>query len=94
MRKLAFCICENKGADQFSLYRYPSKSESSNLKPIFCGCTSLFVSDLVGNLDDRFSCDEAHNVLGANLGLFLNGDVPVMEDLGAAEEIRCVFDDN
>ena len=40
------------------------------------------MSDLVGNPDDRLTCDEAHNVLGANLGLFLKEDVPVMEDLG------------
>ena len=28
------------------------------------------MSNLVGNLEDRFCCDEAHN-LGANLGLLL-----------------------
>ena len=27
---------------------------------IFCGCTARFVSDLVGNPDDRFSHNEAH----------------------------------
>ena len=26
---------------------------------IFCGCTAWFVSDLVGNPEDRFSRDEA-----------------------------------
>ena len=31
-------------------------------KPLttFCGCTDQFVSDLVGNPEDRFSHDEAH----------------------------------
>ena len=28
----------------------------------FCGCTARFVSDLVGNPEDRFSCDTAHIV--------------------------------
>ena len=27
---------------------------------IFCGCTAWLVSDLVGNLEDRFSHNEAH----------------------------------
>ena len=27
---------------------------------IFCGCTAWFVSDLVGNSEDRFSQNEAH----------------------------------
>ena len=33
-----------------------------NFKPltIFCGCTALFVSELVGNPKDRFSHDAAH----------------------------------
>ena len=41
MRKTAFCICEDKDADQLR----------SNFKPptIFCGCTARFVSNLVGN---------------------------------------------
>ena len=32
-----------------------------NFKPLatFCGCTARFVSDLVGNAEDRFSHDEA-----------------------------------
>ena len=32
----------------------------SNFKPlaIFCGCTALFVSDLVGNPEDSFSRDK------------------------------------
>ena len=35
-----------------------SKSQM-NFKPpaIFCGCTARFVSDLVRNPEDRFSCD-------------------------------------
>ena len=36
-----------------------------NLKPlaIFCGCTAVFMSDLVGNPEDRFSYNEAHLIL-------------------------------
>ena len=74
MRKTAFCICEHKDADQLLGYsvadqrlcfRYInstmallSKSEISSLA-IFCACTALFVSDLVGNPVDRFSRDTA-----------------------------------
>ena len=75
MRKPAFCICENKGADQLHVnhaanqrlcFRYiESKVQSlyfRNLKAlaIFCGCTVRFVSDLVGNPKDRFSRDADH----------------------------------
>ena len=49
MRKPAFCTCENKGADQLC--------GNPNFKPlaIFCGCSVWFVSNLVGNPEDRFS---------------------------------------
>ena len=38
-------------------------SKSRNLKPltIFCGCRALFVSDLIGNSDHRFSHAAAHS---------------------------------
>ena len=73
MRKHVFCICETKAADQVtaqlisafvfatqivqSLYFY-----NQNFKPlaILFGCTAPFVSDLVGNPEDRFSHDAAH----------------------------------
>ena len=73
MRKPAFCICENKDedqlrgnreADQRLCFRYTDstipllpKSEIKALA-IFCGCTARFVSDLVGNPEDRFSHNE------------------------------------
>ena len=73
MRKSAFCICENKDADELRgnceadqrlCFRYRDstilllpKSEISSI----CGCTARFVSDLVGNPDYRFSHNEAHN---------------------------------
>ena len=40
----------------------------SEIKPlaIFCGCTARFVSDLVGNPEDRFSHDAAHMCPGKN----------------------------
>ena len=71
MRKPAFCICENKYAVQLPSYcaadplhrlSNPSTSSIRNFKPlaIFCGCAARFVSDLVGNPEDRFSRDEAH----------------------------------
>ena len=76
MRKPAFCICENKDADQlrgnreadqrlcFSLHRYynPSSILIRNFKPlaIFCGRTAQFVSGLVRNPKDRFSHNEAY----------------------------------
>ena len=75
MRKPDFCICENKDADQLRgdreadqrlCFRYidstiPLLSKFRNFKPlaIFCGCTVRFVSDLVGNPEDRFSQNEA-----------------------------------
>ena len=79
MRKPAFCICENKDADQFPgnreadqrlCFRYidstiPLLSKIRNFKPlaIFCCCTARFVSDLVGNPEDRFSQNEAQFML-------------------------------
>ena len=75
MRKPAFCICENKDADQLCgnrtadqrlCFRYTDstisllpKSEKFKSLTIFCGCTAWFVSDLVGNPEDRFSHNEA-----------------------------------
>ena len=72
MRKPDFCICENKDADQLRgdceadqglCFRYmdstipllPKFQASSYL----LSCTAWFVSDLVGNPEDPFSCDEA-----------------------------------
>ena len=60
-----FCICGNKDADQHLCFRTrivnPSSILIRNCKPlaIFCGCTARFVSDLVGNPEDRFSHNEA-----------------------------------
>ena len=75
VRKSAFCICENKDADQLRgnreadqrlCFHYTdstipllSKSENSKSLNIFCGCTARFVSDLVRNPEDRFSHNEA-----------------------------------
>ena len=67
MRKLAFCICENKDAVQLGCNPYynPPTSYIRNFKPliIFSGCTAQFVSDLVGNPEDGFSHDTANIVL-------------------------------
>ena len=32
---------------------------------VFCGCAALFVSDLVGNPKDKFSCDAAPSLYGS-----------------------------
>ena len=76
MRKPDFYICENKNADQLRgnreadqrlCFRYTDSTitllpTSEFFKPlaIFYGCTARFVSDLVGNPEDRFSHNEAH----------------------------------
>ena len=71
MRKPAFCICENKDADQLCgnreadqrlCFRYTDSTIA--LLPKYgilnlCGCTFPFVWDLVGNPEDRFSQNEA-----------------------------------
>ena len=73
VRKPAFCIFENKDADQLRgkrlCFRYTDstiplllKSEISNPLAIFCGYTARFVSDLVGNPEDWFSHNEDHIV--------------------------------
>ena len=61
MRKPAFCICKNKGAnqphdnraaDQHLCFRYKDRTipllPKSNFKPlaIFCGCTARFMSEV------------------------------------------------
>ena len=77
MRKPAFCICENKDADQLRGNREADQRLSFRYKDstvlllpiykrnfqhlsIFCGCTAWFVSDLIGNPENRFSHNEAH----------------------------------
>ena len=76
MRKQAFCICENKDADQLRTnreadqrlcFRYlgstiPLLPKYEIFKPlaIFSDRTAGFVSDLVGNPEDRFSHNKAH----------------------------------
>ena len=75
MRKPALCVCENKDADQLCgnraadqclCFRYiditiPLLHIYSFIPlAIFCGCAAWFVSDLVGNPENRFSNNEAH----------------------------------
>ena len=75
MRKPAFCICENKDADQLRgnreadqrlCFRYIDSTipllpnyEISSLYPSFV-VVVWFVWDQVGNPEDRFSHNEAH----------------------------------
>ena len=75
MRKPAFCICENKDADQLRGNREADQhlcfrwidstihllpKRKFKLLAILCGCTARFVWDLVENPEDRFSHNEAH----------------------------------
>ena len=77
MRKPAFCTCENKDADQLRGNREADQrlyfryiDSTLPLLPIYemlslyivCSCTARFVSDLVGNPEDRFSYNEAHMI--------------------------------
>ena len=72
MRKLDFCQCENKSADQLCSHSiadqrlcFRDTDRTIPLRPIseisrfyiasFCACTDRFMSDLVGNHEDRFS---------------------------------------
>ena len=75
VRKPAFCICENndadqlrgdRGADQRLYFRYTDSTipllhnpEISSLYASSVAVQQLFVSDLVGNPEDRFSHNEA-----------------------------------
>ena len=72
VRKPDFCLGENKGADQLRgnreadqrlCFRYnfsASYIQNFKLLALFCDCTGRFVSDLVGNPEDRFSRVAAH----------------------------------
>ena len=76
MRKPAFCICENKDADQlrgnceavqclcFFAIRIVQSLYFLNFKPlaIFCVSAAWFVLSLVRNPKDRFSYNEAHMI--------------------------------
>ena len=61
MRKLALCI-ENKEADQLLCFCYVDSTVPLLLsfKPLTIFCTAWFVSNLVGNMEDRFSHEAAH----------------------------------
>ena len=59
MRKPSFCICENKDADQLRGNRIVQSLYFLNPEFIY-GCTVQFMSDLIGNPEDRFSHNEAH----------------------------------
>ena len=78
MREPVFCICENKSAnqlcgnrtaDQRLCFRHidstiPLFPTSEIALAIFCDYTARFVSNLVGNPEDRFSGDAPHMKLG------------------------------
>ena len=56
MRKPAFCICKYKGADQRLFFHY---IDSTVHLLLLFNSAAQFVSDLVGNLKDRFSRNAA-----------------------------------
>ena len=76
MRKPVLCLCEQQGTDQPAHSQslistfivccldsiIPLVSFIRNFKTLtsFCGCAGRFVSYLVANPEDRFSCDKAH----------------------------------
>ena len=72
MRTPAFCIRENKDADQLRgnreadqrlCFRYKDSTipllPKSEISAILCGCAARFVSELVENPEDWFSHNEA-----------------------------------
>ena len=78
LRKPAFCICENKDADQLCrnreadqrlCFRYIDSTIPLLFKPlaILCSCRAWFVWDLVGNPEDQFSHNEAQIMLYSDL---------------------------
>ena len=91
MRKPAFCICENKDADQLRgnreadlrlCFRYTDSFIPllPKLLAILCGCTAQIVLDLVGNPEDRFSQNKAH-LTQSSLSMRLSG-VPLKSVIG------------
>ena len=78
MRKPAFCKCEDKdtdqrrgkcAADRCLCFRYiDSTIPLLTALAIFCDCTGWFVSNLVGNSEDRFSRDAVNVWLRAVRG--------------------------
>ena len=81
-QKTLFCICENKDADQLHCncaanqalcFRYIDSTIIRNFQPlaIFCSRTARFVSDLIGNTDNRFSRDVAEIMLLADIDVYL-----------------------
>ena len=98
MRKLAFCICKNKDADQLHgsreadqrlCFRYtdstiPLLPKSEILLPpaIFCGCTAGLMWDLVGNPEDQFSHNEAQIFFLRNVKLLASLCMHIAEKPG------------
>ena len=71
VNKPDFCLCENKDADRLRgnreadqrlCFHYTDSTIRLLLNTKFqaFSCTARFVSDLVGNSEDRFSHHEAH----------------------------------
>ena len=75
MRKPAFCICENKDADQLCgnreadqclCFRYTDSTIPFKPLAIFYGWTARFVLDLVRNPEDRFFSERGSFTAGGS----------------------------
>ena len=93
MRKPDFCLCENKGTDQLSsnctadqhlCFRYLDGTiplllvQNFKLLACFCDGTGLFVSDMLGNSEDRFSRVAAHIIRSRNARIALPSTISSM----------------
>ena len=65
-QRLCFCYTDRK------IPLLPTYEISSLQYSIFYDCTAWFVSDLVGNAEDRFSHNEAHLMAGGMGVVWLN----------------------
>ena len=54
---------------------------------MFCGCTARFISDLVGNPEDRFSHNEAHIFLLHCLQLGKKIKTPADQEIADYQEL-------
>ena len=97
MRNTPFCICENKDdhTTNQQIFRYIDciipllhKSQISRLDTVCC-CTARFVSDLVGNPEDRFCRDEANLVPHENASSYrrAEGQPAMWFNYGAAKSL-------
>ena len=91
MRKLVFCICENKGADQLHQSFWLRYVDSTNLIlpkskiSSLCNRFSVTVQPVfrwtVGNPEDRSSHDKAHMISAFNSFRTQESEMDALKDL-------------